>query len=105
MKRGDILAKLPGGRIVGLDCVVTRPAAASYARGASRQAGFAAAKAETNERRAFKLFGDGTGYEFLLLAGKSFKRLGKDASRFLNDLGEVAASDGCASKPAFVRTV
>ena len=30
---------------------------------------------------------------------------GKDASRFLNDLGEVAASDGCPSKSAFVRTV
>ena len=68
-----------------MDRVITHPAAASYARGASRQAGFAAAKAETNKRRAFELFGDGAGYEFLLLAGESFGRLGKDASRFLND--------------------
>ena len=105
LKRGDILAILPGGRIVVLDCVITHPAAASYARGASQQAGFAAAKAEANKRRAFEIFGDGAGYEFLPLAGESFGRLGKDASRFLNDLGEVAASDGCASKSAFVRTV
>ena len=96
---------MPGGRIVVLDYVVTHPAAASYARGASRQAGFAAAKAETSKRCAFELFVDSAGYAFLPLAGETFGRLGKDASRFLNDLGEVAASDGCASKSAFVRTV
>ena len=62
-------------------------------------------KAETSKRRAFVLFGDGAGYEFLPLAGESFGRLGKDASCFLNDLGEVAASDGCSSKSAFLRTV
>ena len=77
----------------------------AFARGASRQARFAAAKAETKKRRAFEVFGDSAGYEFLPLAGESFGRLGKDASRFLYDLGEVAASDGCASKSAFVRTV
>ena len=44
------------------------------------------------------------GYEFLPVAGESFRRLGNDAARFLNDLGEVAASDGCTSKSAKVRT-
>ena len=39
------------------------------------------------------------------LAVESFGRLGKEAARFLNDLGDVAAADGCASKEAFVRTV
>ena len=63
--------------------------------------GFAAAKAETNKRRAFEVFGDDAGHEFLPLASESFRRLGKDASRFLNYLGEVATSDGCASKFAF----
>ena len=107
MKRGDILAILPAGRMIVLDCVVTHPAAASYVRGASRQAGFAAAKAETSKCLAFELFGDGAAmnYEFLLLAGESFGRLGKDAARFLHDLGAVTASDGCASNSAFVRTV
>ena len=83
MKRGDILAILPGGRIVVLNCVVTHPAAASYARGASQKAGFSAAKAETSKRGAFKFFGDGVGHEFLPLADESFRRLGKDAARFL----------------------
>ena len=72
MKRGDILAILPGGRIVVLDCVITHPAAASYTRSASQQAGYAAAKAETNKRRAFEIFGDGAGYEFSPLAGESY---------------------------------
>ena len=70
LKQGDILAILPSGRIVVLDCVVTHPAASSYAQGASREAGFEAAKAETSKRRAFELFGNGTGFEFLPLAGE-----------------------------------
>ena len=52
-----------------------------------------------------RAIGDGAGYEFLLLTGESFGRLGKDAARFLSDLVDVAASDGRASKIAFVRTV
>jgi hypothetical protein len=105
LKRGDILAILPGGRIAVLDCVVTHPAAATYAQRASQEAGSAAALAETRKRQAFERFGDGAGYEFVPLAVESFGRLGKDAARFLNDLGDVAAADGCASKEAFVRTV
>ena len=62
LKRGYILVILPNGRIVVLDCVVTHPAAASYAHGAQRQAGFAAAKAETNKHHVFELIGDGAGY-------------------------------------------
>ena len=57
---------MPGESTGVLDCVVTHPAAALYAQGTSRQAGFAAAKAETSKRRAFELFGDGAGYECVL---------------------------------------
>ena len=60
-----------------------------------QNAGFTAAKVETNTRRAFELCSDGRGYEFLPLAGKSSGKLGKESARFLSDLGEVAASDGC----------
>ena len=49
-------------------------------------AGFVVAKAETNKRWALTLFGDAAGYEFLLLAGEAFARLGKDACRFLSNL-------------------
>ena len=52
-----------------------------------------------------QLFGDGAGYEFVPLVGEYSRRLGDDAARFLSDLGDVAASDGCALKCAFVRKV
>ena len=32
-------------------------------------------------------------------------RLGKEAAQFLNDLGDVAAADSCASKDTFVRII
>ena len=38
-------------------------------------------------------------------AGEYFGRLGKEAASFVSDISEIAASDGCASKSAFVRTV
>ena len=72
--------------------------------GASQLPGFASAKAETTERRAFELFGDGAYYECLQVAGEVFGRLGKDAVHVLSDPGDVVASDSCASKSAFVRT-
>ena len=43
------------------------------------------------------------GYVFVPLAVESFGQLGKEAARFLNELGNVAAADGCASTDAFVR--
>ena len=39
------------------------------------------------------------------LAVDSFGRLGKEAARFLDDVGDVAAADSCASKDTFVRIV
>ena len=97
--------KMPGGRITVLDCVVTNPAAASYAQRASQETGFAVALAETRKRQAFERFGNGAGYAFVPLAVESLGRLGKEAARFFNDLGDVAAVDGCVSKDTFVRIV
>ena len=88
---------MPGGRITVLDCVVTHPKPASYVRGASQEAGFTAALAER--------FGDGTGYELVPLPVESFGRSRKEEARFLDDLGEVATANACASKAAFVRMV
>ena len=80
---------------------------------------FAATLAETPQRQAFERLvlqrsgmkgerferlSDVAGYEFVPLAVESFGRLGKEAARLLNDLGDVAA-DGCASKDTFVRIV
>ena len=88
-----------------MDCIVTHLAAASYARGASQEAGSAAALAETRQRQAFERFGDGACYKLVPLAVEYFGRHGKEAARFLNDLGDVAAANGCASYDAFVRIV
>ena len=81
---------------------------------------FAATLAETPQRQAFERLvlqrsgmkgerferlSDVAGYEFVPLAVESFGRLGKEAARFLDDLGDVAAADGCASKDTFVRIV
>ena len=50
LRRGDILAILPGGRITVFEYVVTHLAAASYARGACQEAGSMASLAETRKR-------------------------------------------------------
>lgn len=105
LRRGDILAVMPEGRVVVLDCVVTHPAAASYVRAASRTAGATVLRAEQMKRRSFDSLGQGVGYDFVPLAVESFGRLGLEASRFLSDLGDVAAAGGTASKAAFVRSV
>ena len=104
-RQGGILAVLPRTCVVILDCAVTHPAAALYVQCASQHAALAVKKAGTHKCRAFDLLGDGAGYGLLLLAGESFRRLGKEAACFLSDLGEVAAYDSCVSKSAFVRTV
>ena len=102
LRREDILDNLHGARIKVLDCAVTHTAAAFYA---SQEAGYVAAIAETRKCQAFERFGDGADYEFLPLAVESFGLLGKEVARFRNDLGDIAAVDGCASKTSFVRIV
>ena len=102
-RRGDILAVMPDGRIVVLDCVITHPAAASYVVEASRTTGSAARRAERRKQQNFEAFGNGSAFEFVPLAVESYGRLGQAASRFLSELGAVAALDGRVSKAAFVR--
>ena len=77
----------------------------SYVQDASQLYGFAASQAVTNQRRAFELFGDEAGYEFLFLAGESYGRFDEEAAGFLFNRCEVAFSISCASKSTFRRTV
>jgi hypothetical protein len=102
-RRGDILAVMPDGRIVVLDCVITHPAASSYVAAASAETGSAAAQAERRKRRDFATFGQGSAFEFMPLAVESYGRLGRAASLFLSQLGDAAALHGNVSKAAFVR--
>jgi len=78
---------IPGGRAVVLDCVVTHPAAASYVADAAE-------KAERRKRRSFEEFGEGSAYDLVPLAIESYGRLGLAASRFLSELGDIAAEGG-----------
>ena len=93
---------LPGGRVAVLDCVFTHAAAASYDQYASQEAGSAAALAETRKVQTLERFVDGTSYKFVPLAVESFGWLKKLAAHFLNDLGGVAAADGCTLNAVFV---
>jgi len=103
MKRGDIFAVMPDGRLVITDIVITHPSAPTYVGAASRAAGAAAKVAERTKRRAFEALGEGAGYDFVPLAMESYGRLGKTALAFLSDLGTAAASrNGRLSKSAFV---
>ena len=102
-RRGDILAIMPDSRIVVLDYVVTHPAATSYVAEASRETGSAARKAERRKQRNFEAFSDGSAFEFVPLAMESYGRMGLAASRFLSELGSIAAANGNVSKAAFVR--
>jgi hypothetical protein len=95
----------PDGGIRILDCVVTHPAAASYVRDAAESGGSAAAKAEARKRADFRDIGEGSAYGFVPLAVESYGRMGAAASRFLSELGDLAAAGSRVSKAAFVRGV
>ena len=101
-RRGDILTVLPDGRVIIVDIVVTHPAAPTYARAAARTDGAAAERAANQKRAEFRSFADGAQYEFVPFAVESFGRLGQDAQRFINTLGDVAAAGGRVSKSVFV---
>ena len=82
LKRGDILAILPGGRITVLECIVTNLAAASCTQSASEDARSAAALTETHTHQAFERFGEGC--KFVPLAVDFFSQLGEEVACFLS---------------------
>ena len=69
-----------------------------YAPCASQAAGSEAVLAETRKRQAFERFGDGDGYEFVPVPVDAFCWLGKEAARYIIDLGDVVA-DGWRPRP------
>ena len=105
LRRGDIFATMPDGRLLALDVVVVHPWASSYAAGASRTNGKAARVAAARKRTEFATIGEGAGgFDFVPIAVETGGRLGVDALRLLSELGDVAAaSNSRLSKAAFVR--
>ena len=61
LHRGDILATMPDGRLLALDAVVTHSGATSYADGASKTNGHAAAGSARAKRTAFASNSEGVG--------------------------------------------
>ena len=105
LHRGDILATMPDGRLLALDAVVTHSWAASYADGASKTNGHAAAGSARVKCAAFARIGEGAGEdEFVPLSVEPGGRIDGAAMGFLSELGGIAvASNPRVSKAAFVR--
>jgi hypothetical protein len=102
-KRGDICAVLSADRMVVADVVVADPCCATaLARGAARTTGKAAAVAAKAKHEDLGGLALADGNDFVALAHESHGRMGKEALKLLQDLGEVAASNGRVSKRAFV---
>ena len=78
--------------------------AQSYVARAALTPGATNFQAEQRKRREFQQFGAGAGFDFIPLATETFGRLGREASRFLSDLGDIAAENGRVSKGSFVRS-
>ena len=101
-KRGDLVASLPGGRVIVGDVVVAHPLAPSHLRAAAERSGATAATAADGKRERLGAVCEGAGYEFVPLAHESYGRLGRGALSLVSTLGDIAAAGGRVSKAAFV---
>jgi hypothetical protein len=89
-------------RLVVGDVSVIHPAAASFAGGASRIPGFAAAARDASKRRAFRQVS--SALPFMPMSVKSFGHLGVPALTLLGDLADQAVQAGGPglSRAAFI---
>jgi hypothetical protein len=87
--------------VVG-DVSVIHPAAASFAVGAARAPGFAAAARDASERRAYRQVS--SALPFVPMSVESFGRLGAPALTLLGDLADQAVQAGGPglSRAAFI---
>lgn len=104
LRRGDIMAILPGGQIVIIDAVVAHTARQDRLGQACKRTGHAVQQAEKGKVEDFKKFGDAGQYEFVPFGVETYGRLGVSAQSFLKRLGEIAAGRGNISKSAFQRS-
>ena len=103
-RRGDIVAVLPRLKIAAVDVVVAHASAKSYAAEAAKTSGWTAARAERTKRTRFRKDApDHAAFRFLPFAVETCGYMGKEAVKFVNRLGDIAAESGRISKDAFVR--
>ena len=101
-RRGDIVAVLPRLELAAVDVVVAHASAKSYATQAAKTAGWTAARAERTKRTRFRKDADHAAFRFVPLAVETCGYMGKEAVKFVNPLGDIAAESGRIPKGAFV---
>ena len=103
-RRGDIVAVLPRLELAAVDVVVAHASAKSYAAEAAKTSGWTAARAEQTKRKRFrKNVPDHATFRFVPFAVETCGYMGKEAVKFVNRLGDIAAESGRILKCAFVR--
>ena len=103
-RRGDIVAVLPRLKLSAVDVVVANASAKSYAAQAAKPVGWTAASAERTQPTRFrKDVPDHAAFRVVPFAGETCWFMGKEAVRFVNRLGDIAAESGRIPKGAFVR--
>ena len=102
--RGDIVAVLPRLELGAVDVVVAHASAKSYAAEAAKTGRWTTARVEQTKRIRFEK--DVPGYaalRFVPFAAETCGYTGKEAVKFVNRLGDIAAESGRIPKGAFVR--
>jgi hypothetical protein len=89
--RGEVMFVFPRRLVVG-DVSVIHPAVASFAVGAARTPGFAAAARDASKRRAYRQVS--SVLPFVPMSVESFGRLGAPALTLLGDLADQAVQAG-----------
>ena len=103
-RRGDIVAVLPRLELAAVDVVVAHASAKLYAAEAAKTSGWTAARAERTKRTRFrKDVPDHAAFRFVPFAVETCGYMGKEAVKFVNRLGDIAAESGRIPKGAFVR--
>ena len=103
-RRGDIVAVLPRLELAAVDVVVAHASAKSSAAEAAKTSGWTAARAERTKRTRFrKDVPDHAAFRFVPFAVDTCGYMGKEAVKFVNRLGDIAAESGRIPKGAFVR--
>ena len=101
-RRGYIVAIMPRLELAAVDVVVAHASAKSYAAQAAKRGGWTAARAEQTKRTRFrKDVPDHAAFRFVPFETCGY--MGKEAVKFVNRLGDIAAESGRSPKGAFVR--
>ena len=103
-RRGDIVAVLPRLELAAVNVVVAHASAKSYPAEAAKTAGWTAARAERTKRTWFrKDVPDHAAFRFVPFAVETSGYMGREAVKFVNRLGDIAAENGNIPKGSYKR--